>query len=311
MNRYILQRIINAFIVVFGSMTIVFFILHFLPGDIARIVAGDTAPTEVVDELRTNLGLDLPLIEQYFNYIKSLMQGDLSVSYVSSEPVLQKLMKPLQATLALTIMSSLVALVLGITLGMLAAIYKNSWLDQLIRIIGLFGVSTPNFWIGIILITIFSVKFNLLPAIGNGSFEQLILPSIGLGFTGAGALSRMVRNNMLEVIDEPFVRTLRAKGLNKIIMYRHVLRNALIPVITMLGLIFGEMLAGSIVTETVFSREGLGRVVLDAVNTMDVPVIQGVVLLSSTFYVLVNLIIDYSYTKIDPRQKGQYKRRYD
>lgn len=302
MTKRIFLKLINAAIVILGSVTIVFFILNILPGDVARIIAGDTVPTEVVDELREELGMNRSVSEQYFSYLGHLFQGDLGVSYASSEPVLNKILAALPATFSLTLMSTLIAIFLGVILGVVAAIFKNSMIDQFIRVVSLFGVSTPNFWIGILLILIFSVNLNWFPAIGNGSFNQLILPSIGLGITGAGVLARMIRNNMLEIIDEGFVRTLRSKGFSqKRIMFKHVLRNALIPAITMVGLIFGEMLAGSVVTETVFAREGLGRVILSAVNSKDIPVIQGVVLLTSTFYVLINLIVDFSYTKIDPR----------
>jgi ABC-type dipeptide/oligopeptide/nickel transport system permease component len=301
---FILKRIASSLIVILGSLTFVFFIINVLPGDVASMIAGENVPTEVVDELRIELGLDRPVWEQYLSYLGEVLSGNLGVSFATSEPVLSRLLEQLPATLSLTLASTTIAIILGVLLGVLAAVYRDSWVDNIIRVISLIGVSTPTFWIGILLILIFSVYLNLLPAIGNGSFQQLILPSIGLGMIGAGTLARLVRNSMLDVINESFVRTLRSKGVSENrIMYKHVLRNALIPTITLVGVIFGEMLAGSVVTETVFSRQGLGRVIVDAINTKDIPVIQGAILLTSTFYVTVNLLVDISYSVIDPRTR--------
>lgn len=304
MIDFILKRVSSSLLVILGSLTLAFFIINVLPGDVATIIAGENVPTEVVDQLRIELGLERPVREQYIAYLGDVIRGDLGVSFTTREPVISRLMEQLPATLSLTLASTIIAIVLGVLLGVLGAVYRDGWVDHVIRVISLFGVSTPNFWIGIILILIFSVHLNLFPAIGSGSINQLVLPSIGLGITGAGVLARLIRNNMLEVIQESFVRTLRSKGFSeKRIMYKHVLKNALIPAITMVGMLFGEMLAGSVVTETVFSRQGLGRVIVDAVTMKDIPVIQGVILLTSIFYVTVNLLVDISYSVIDPRTR--------
>lgn len=304
MIDFILKRVSSSLIVIFGSLTLVFFIINVLPGDVATMIAGENVPTEVVDKLRGELGLDRPVWEQFLSYLGDVLSGNMGVSYATGEPVLNRLLEQMPSTLSLTLASTTVAIILGVLLGVLAAVYRDSWVDNIIRVMSLVGVSTPTFWIGILLILIFSVHLNLLPAIGNGSFLQLILPSIGLGITGAGTLARLVRNSMLDVMNESFVRTLRSKGfLENRIMYKHVLRNALIPTVTMVGMIFGEMLAGSVVTETVFSRQGLGRVIVDAINAKDIPVIQGAILLTSTFYVTVNLLVDFSYSVIDPRTR--------
>lgn len=302
----IIRKAGASILVILGSITLVFYIVQVLPGDVATMLAGDHVPTEVVDQLRAELGLDRPVAVQYVSYILELARGNLGTSYVNGESVARKLFSNLSPTLALTLSSTLVAVALGLTMGVLSAVYRYKWVDSLIRVISLVGVCTPNFWIGILLIFIFSVQFNLLPAIGNGSWRHLILPSIGLGVSGAGVLARLIRNSMLEVIQEPFIRTLRAKGIaESIVTFKHILRNALLPAVTMLGLIFGEMLAGSVVTETVFSRQGLGRVILDAIHQKDLPVIQGAVMLTACFYVAVHLVIDASYTMIDPRIRKQ------
>jgi peptide/nickel transport system permease protein len=273
-----------------------------LPGDIAQMLLGETISTEKADELRSHLGLDRSLGEQFWSYLKQVLQGDLGRSYVNQESVLKKLLSNLPATIELTLLASAIAITLGILLGVTAAVYRDSWIDSLIRFISLFGICTPNFWIGLLLILIFSVHLNWFPSIGNGGLKHLILPSIGLGITGAGMLARLVRNSMLEVVHKPFVRTLRAKGIGEgRIIFRHMLRNALIPAVTMAGMMIGEMLAGSVVTETVFARQGIGKVIVDAISAKDMPMIQGAVLLTAAFYVTISLLVDIAYMVIDPR----------
>lgn len=299
---YVLSRFGMAAGVILGSVTLVFLIVNILPGDVATLLAGDDVPTETVNQLREELGLDRPLIVQYLDYVAGLFQGDLGTSYANSEPVLERLLDNLGPTLALTISSMIVAIVLGLILGILSAVYQNKLLDGIIRVLSLIGVSTPNFWIGILLIWVFSVQLHLLPSIGNGSFEQLILPSIGLGITGAGVITRLIRNSILEASNEPFIRSLRGKGIgHRAILFKHILRHALIPAVTMVGMIFGEMLAGSVVTETVFSRQGLGRLIVDAIDQKDIPIIQGAILFTAAFYVVINMLVDISYRLIDPR----------
>lgn len=299
---YILSRLGMAIGVIWGSITLVFFIVNVLPGDVATLLAGDDVPTETIHQLREELGLDRPLPVQYMAYIAGLFQGDLGTSYANSEPVLDRLLDNLGPTLALTLSSMFVAVTLGLILGILSAVYQNKLLDGIIRVLSLIGVSTPNFWIGILLIWIFSVQLHLLPSIGNGSLEQLILPSIGLGITGAGVITRLIRNSILEASNEPFIRSLRGKGIGqRAILLKHILRHALIPAVTMLGMIFGEMLAGSVVTETVFSRQGLGRLIVDAIDQKDIPIIQGAILFTAGFYVCINMLVDISYRFIDPR----------
>ena len=260
------------------------------------------ATPEMVENLRKELGLDQPFYIQFSEYFMNVLQGDFGQSVVNSEPVLPKIIEHFPATLALTITSAVLSVVIGVTFGVLSAIYRNKWIDIIARIIGLFGISMPTFWSGILLILFFSVFLNWLPGMGSDGWKTLVLPSLSLGFVGAGFIIRMVRNSMLEVINEQFIVTLRAKGLSeRVVMYRHALRNALIPAITIIGLNIGELLAGTVVIETVFSRQGIGRIVADAIMAKDLPVIQGVVFFSAIVYVVINLLVDLSYSFIDPR----------
>ncbi|CAN7638416.1 ABC transporter permease [Paenibacillus sp. LjRoot153] len=302
MVKYILNRLIVSIPVILGSLTLVFLIIHWLPGDPAQMIAGEDASPERIDYLRKQFGLDQPLWQQYAVYLWKSIRGDFGHSFANSQPVIDRLLAQLPATLSLALLSTIFAIIVGFILGVLSAVYKNRVLDYIVRVISLLGVSMPKFWLGILLILVFSVHLQLLPAIGNGSFKQLILPSFALGVTGAGMLTRMVRNSVLEVIHEPFVLTLRAKGLSeKIVLYKHVLRNALLPAVTILGLLVGEMLSGAVVTETVFSRQGLGKLVVDAINQKDIPVIQAAILITGLFNILVNLMVDVSYSYVDPR----------
>ncbi|KRE69815.1 ABC transporter permease [Paenibacillus sp. Soil750] len=302
MVKYILNRLIVSIPVILGSLTLVFLIIHWLPGDPAQMIAGEDASPERIDYLRKQFGLDQPLWQQYAVYLWKSIRGDFGHSFANSQPVIDRLLAQLPATLSLALLSTIFAIIVGFILGVLSAVYQNRVLDYIVRVISLLGVSMPKFWLGILLILVFSVHLQLLPAIGNGSFKQLILPSFALGVTGAGMLTRMVRNSVLEVIHEPFVVTLRAKGLSeKIVLYKHVLRNALLPTVTILGLLVGEMLSGAVVTETVFSRQGLGKLVVDAINQKDIPVIQAAILITGLFNILVNLMVDVSYSYVDPR----------
>jgi ABC-type dipeptide/oligopeptide/nickel transport system permease component len=302
MASYILRRIIASIPVILGTLTLVFLIIHWLPGDPAVMLAGDDAAPDRVEYLRKQLGLDRPLWEQYLSYIWSSVQGDFGTSFANSQPVLHRLIAQMPATLSLAVLSTVFAAFFGVLLGILSAVYRNRYLDYVIRFVSLLGVSMPSFWVAILLILIFSVHFQLLPAIGNGTFKQLILPSIALGISGAGTLIRMVRNSVLEVIGEQYVLTLRAKGLSeRAVLYQHVLRNALLPAITILGIIVGNMLSGAVVTETVFSRQGLGKMVVDAINQKDIPVIQAAILITAIITVVTNLLVDVSYSYVDPR----------
>ena len=299
----VLLKISTAFVSIIGSSILVFSIIYLLPGDpVLSMIDPSVATPEMVANLRKELGLDQPFYIQFSEYFMNVLQGDFGQSVVNSEPVLPKIVEHFPSTLALTITSAALSVVIGVTFGVLSAIYRNKWIDIIARIIGLFGISMPTFWSGILLILIFSVFLNWLPGIGSDGWKTLVLPSLSLGFVGAGFIIRMVRNSMLDVINEQFIVTLRAKGLSeRVVMYRHALRNALIPAITIIGLNIGELLAGTVVIETVFSRQGIGRIVADAIMAKDLPVIQGVVFFSAIVYVVINLLVDLSYSFIDPR----------
>lgn len=299
---FILRRLAGAVLVIFGTVTLVFSILYWLPGDPAMLIAGENATPESIARIRAILGTGRPLWEQYADYLGRLAHGDLGVSFATQEPVTVRLWAQFPSTIGLTLFASLVAIVAGVLLGIVAAVNRGKWVDQAIQTVMLFFTSMPSFWLGILLVLLFSVTLNWLPAIGSGSFAQLILPMTCLGLVASGRLMRMVRNSVLDVLDEPFVTTLRAKGLlERQVLFRHVLRNALIPVVTLLGILVGELLSGTVVVETLFARQGIGRLLVDALGMKDIPVIQGAVLLASISFVLINLLVDLSYSVIDPR----------
>ncbi|GIO63444.1 ABC transporter permease [Paenibacillus cineris] len=297
------RRLLTSLLVIIGSLVLVFTILYVLPGDPTdNMVDPSMATPEVIANLRHQLGVDQPFHIQLLQYFGSILQGDFGKSLLNSDPVLPKIAESFPATLALTGASVLVSVTVGLLLGVLSAIHRNGAIDIIARVIGLFGISMPTFWSGILLILIFSITLGWFPAMGSDGWRTLVLPALALGTVGSGFIIRMVRNSMLEVISEQFIVTLRSKGLaERAVMYRHALRNALIPAVTMTGMLIGDMLAGTVVVETVFSRQGIGRIISDAIMAKDLPVVQGVILFSAIIYTLVNLLVDLSYTLIDPR----------
>lgn len=303
MLQQIFARLFASVLTVFGSLVLVFAIVYLLPGDPATVILDPSvaSPAEIA-ALRQQLGTDQPLYRQFLTYLSHMVQGDFGKSLLNDEPVLPKILTHVPATVTLTLASLLIAATIGIWLGVLSAVHKNEWIDIVARVVGLFAISMPTFWSGILLILVFSVTLGWFPALGSQGWKTLVLPAVALGLVGAGFTIRLVRNSMLEVMNEPFIVTLRAKGLSqRIIMYRHILRNALIPVLTVLGILGGDLMAGTVVIETVFSRQGIGRVISDALIAKDLPVIQGVIFFTAIVYVLINLLVDISYSIIDPR----------
>jgi len=281
---------------------LVFTVVRLIPGDPARILAGDFATDQTVAELRQRWRLDRPLPVQYAAYVAGLARGDLGRSTATSLPVAGELGERFLRTLLLAGAAILVATSVGVTLGILSATHRASLLDFAATTLALAGVSTPIFWSGLILILLFSVELPWLPAGGTGSFAHLILPAVSLGLFGAGVIARQTRSSMLETLGEDFVRTARAKGLaERIVVYKHALKNALIPVVTVLADQFGRMLGGAILTETVFSWPGMGRYLIEAIAMRDYPVIQGIILVFATSFLVVNLLLDISYALLDPR----------
>lgn len=300
--EYLARRLTASAFVIFGAVTLVFIILYWLPGDPAALIAGEDAPAEHIEQVRAQLGTDRPLIEQYAGYISHLARGDLGNSYATGEPVANRLAAQIPATLGLTLFATLIAVVVGIGLGVVAAVHRGGWIDHAIQTSTLTFTSMPSFWLGILLILIFSVHLQWLPSIGNGTWSQLVLPAVCMGLVTSGKLIRMVRNNVLDILDEPFVTTLRGKGLlEHAVLYQHVLRSALIPTITLLGVLVGELLSGTVVVETLFARQGVGRIIAESVSIKDIPMIQGAVLFAAGFYVFINLLVDLSYGWVDRR----------
>ena len=248
------------------------------------------------------MGLDKPLWVQYVSFVGGAVTGNFGDSIRFRSPVAGIIANRLPHTIVLSLAGMVIAVMMGLTLGTLAAVWKNTWVDSLSMVVSFIGVSMPIFWLGLLFILLFSIKLNWLPPTGTGGLAGLVLPAFTLGLVSAALISRLTRSSLLEVMDEDFVRTARSKGLTGwAVLVRHVARNALIPVITIIGLQFGNMLAGTVVTETVFSRPGLGRLVVNAILWKDYPLVQGSILVLATIYVLVNLAVDLSYAWIDPR----------
>jgi ABC-type dipeptide/oligopeptide/nickel transport system permease component len=303
MILYIGRRLLGAIPVLWGVATLVFVVMRLLPGDPAALMLSEAGGSaQAIAELRTELGLDDPLIVQYGRYLAHLAQADLGTSLFTQRPVIVVIGEQLPSTIELAMAAMLVATILGTTLGMVAAVRHSTWLDSLVMAISVAGISIPIFWSALLLIWLFALSLGWLPATGQGGLGHLILPALVLGFASAGAITRLVRASLLEVMDRDYVSTARAKGLPEgIILFRHAFKNALIPVITIIGLQFGFLLSGTVVIETIFSRPGIGRLVVNAILWKDLPVVQGVVLLVALVYTLVNLATDVAYAYLDPR----------
>src|SRR3981189_1436627 len=303
MLTYIKQRLLQAVPVLVGISVLSFLMLHLIPGDPVAIFAGDKPLTpERAAELRHQYGLDRPLIVQYLDYASHAVRGDLGVGLRSQRPVLDSILQALPGTAQLTLAALAMAALLGSTLGILAAVTHGTWLDTAIMAIALLGISTPVFYSSLLRILFLSFALVWLPATGQGGLERLIMPATALGLSSSAVLARLVRSSMLEVLRQEYVVTARAKGLAPpMVVVRHALKNALIPAVTMLGLQLGALLGGAVVTETIFSPPGGGRLAVDAILNRDFPLVQGTVLFAAATYVLVNLAVDVSYAVIDPR----------
>ena len=283
-------------------MIVVFLLLYVAPGDPVQDMVGERADAETIARLRKELRLDEPLVKQFSSYAVGVIKGDLGNSYITQRPIIQDIRERFPKTLLLAGSAMLLASVLGITIGVLSARNPGGWFDRMSLGLAYLGISFPVYWVGLILILIFAVTLKWLPPSGYGGIEYLILPAFALGSRSIAFLARVTRSSMLEVLGGDFVRTARAKGLReRVVVTRHALRNALIPIITVLGLDFGYYLTGSILTETIFSWPGIGRYVVNAIARRDLPAINGSVLFLSVVFVLVNLITDLAYAKADPR----------
>ncbi len=302
MLRYILHRILMLIPVLFGVTLVSFSLLHMVPGDPAEVLAGLEGTKEQVDRIRSEYGLDQPLAVQYVRFVVSAAQGDLGISIQSRHPVRELLFQRLAFTLQLSLISILVASAIGLLAGIISSTRQYSIFDAASMLGALFGISMPIFWLGLLLILVFAVKLHWLPSGGTGTFGHLILPAIALGSASAAVIARMTRASMLEVTRQDYIRTARATGYREsVVIFRHGLKNAMIPVLTVFGLEFGYMLGGAVLTETVFSLPGIGRLLVEGIFARDYPVVQGTMIVVATTFVLVNLLTDVAYAFFDPR----------
>jgi peptide/nickel transport system permease protein len=299
--KFVVRRLLLLIPVVIGVSIVSFSIMHMIPGDPARIIAGEGATIEDIMSIRIKYGLDRPLIEQYFRFMKGVITNDLR-SIRTERPILTELLPRFANTAQLALVSIIISSVIGVTLGIVSAVKRNSWIDTFSMVFSLVGVSMPIFWLGILLIILFAVTLRWLPSGGKGGVEHLILPALTLGLATSAIIARMTRASVLEVLNQDYVRTVVAFGLPKRkIIYKYVLRNALIPVVTVIGLQFGYLLGGAVLTESVFGWPGLGRFVVDSIFSRDYIAVQVGIMMIATTFVLVNLLVDLVYALIDPR----------
>jgi len=303
MLQYVVRRLIIAVLVIYGLVTLVFFLMHLLPGDaVSAMLTQFAVSAQDQQRLRHELGIDQPLLVQYGHYVINVSHGDFGRSLFNQQRVTTQIMRQLPATLQLAMASLAIAVPVGGLLGVLAAVKERTWIDRASMALSLVGIAMPSFWFGLVLIYLFSVIFPVLPAAGSGSPKQLILPALALSAYPIAVLTRLVRTSMLEVLRQDFVVSARAKGLpERSVIFRHALRNALIPVITIIGIQFAFSLGGAVIIETVFARQGVGQVAVGAIQQRDLPLVEGTVIFVGSVVVLANLVVDLLYGVIDPR----------
>lgn len=302
MLRYIRRRLLLTIPTVLGVMTFVFLTLYLVPGDPVTAMVDGPISAEQAQAIRDQLGLDEPFLVQYGKFLTKAIRGDLGRSIRTNRPVITDIMELLPFTIQLSIAAVALAVILGVAMGVIAAYWRNTWIDSLSLGVSLLGVSMPIFWLGLILIYIFSVRLGWFPATGQGGLKALVMPAVTLAWFAGAVITRLVRSSMLDVMNSDYVIMARAKGLNEwAVVGRHALRNALIPVITIVGLQFGNLLVGTVIIETIFARRGLGRFIVTAILEKDFPQLQGAVLFTALFYIIVNLLVDISYGLFDPR----------
>lgn len=309
MHRYILKRLLLMIPVIIGISFIIFSIMSFMPGNPARLLLGEKATAEAIEALNQEMGLNDPFFIRYLNYMKDALMGDFGTSYRTGMPVVEEIVRRFPTTLELAVLSVIFAAAIGLPLGIMSAVKQYSWIDSLTTVLGLGFISMPPFWLGLMLIIVFSAKLGLLPSFGSDSFACFILPAITSSASTFATLLRMTRSTMLEVIRQDYVTTGYAKGADKKrIIFRHCLPNALIPLITVVGVNFGGMLGGSVITESVFGMSGIGNLLITSIRSKDVPAVMACTLLLAIMFGLVNLIVDVIYACVDPRIKAQYSR---
>ncbi len=302
MLKYIVKRILLMIPVLIFMTLIVFSIFYFAPGDPVSRIAGPNVTQEVYENIQRKYGLDQPFFVQYLKFVKSVVKGDLGISILQDRPVIEMIKERLPVTLQIGLLGFLITFAIAIPAGVIAAVKKNTTVDYLCMSGSLMGIAIPTFWLGMLLLYAFAYKLRWFPVSGDGTFKQLILPSFAIGLTNAAITARMVRSSMLEVLNQDFVRTARSKGLfEKIVVYRHALKNALIPIITIMGLRLGWILGGSVALEIIFSIPGIGRLMVDSILSRDFPVVQGAMIVLTSSIMLANILADILYAIVDPR----------
>jgi peptide/nickel transport system permease protein len=301
--RLIARRLAISLPVLLGVTVLVFLILHLIPGDPAQIMLFGSRPTpQQIEQLRAQLGLNQPLPLQYALYIGRLVHGDLGQSFITGRPTVDEIAQRLPDTLELTLAAMLVAVVIGMPIGIVGGVRPGSWADRLGSGFAVLGVAVPYFWFALVLILLFAVDLRVLPSLGEGSWNAIILPAVSLGWGLSAIIARLLRNNLVEIYQQPYMQVARAKGLSeRMMLYGHALKNALIPVVTILGLQFGNVLSGAVVVEVIFGRPGIGSYLVQAIQAKDIPVVQSVVLFIAVIYILINLVVDLAYGILDPR----------
>jgi len=300
-SAYLLRRLAAAVITLLGVVLVMVLLVRALPGDAARVIAGLQATPEQVEQVRLSLGLDQPVPVQYWRYVVNLAQGSLGTSARFGTTVLSEIGHRLPYTIALAICGTFFGAVFGIALGVLAATHKGRWVDAFGSMLGVAGISMPVYWLGILLIVLFSVQLRWLPIGGAEGLASLVMPTITLGVFSMAVVSRMTRSTMLDTLDQDYVRTVRAKGVAEWVAVRHALRNAFIPILTVIGLQFGTLLGGAVLTETVFSWPGIGQLLVQSINNRDFPLVQGIVFVFAAMFIVLNIVTDLLYSVVDPR----------
>lgn len=310
MIRYILQRLVQLIPAILITSFIIFFSMNLTGGDPAMLIAGDKASAERIEQVREEYGFNSPVVVQYVKYMAGLVRGDMGTSYVTNKDVFKSFMERLPATLELSLISISLAVLISIPLGIYTAINQNTWKDNLGMVFALFGVSMPNFWLGLILILLFSLRLGWLPSGGREGLTSVILPAVTVGLGLAALITRTTRSSMLDVIRQDYMRTARAKGAsNRRVIFKHGLSNAMIPIITVIGLQLSNVLTGSVLAESVFAWPGIGRLIFDHISKRDTPMVTGSIILCSILMCLINLVVDIVYAFTDPRIKAQYMKK--
>ncbi|CDZ98946.1 Glutathione transport system permease protein GsiC [Jeotgalicoccus saudimassiliensis] len=302
MTKFIIRRLFQLIPVLLGVTVLVFSLMHLTPGNPAVIMAGESAPEATVKAIEARLGLNDPLYEQYFRFLGNAVQLDFGSSIRDNIPVFNHISARFAITFELSVMAMIFSVFWGLLAGIISAVRRYTFEDVAMMVVALFGLSMPNFWLGLMLIQWFAIEFQIFKPTGWGSIDQNVLPVITLGTAGAAIIARMTRSSMLDVIDQDYIRTARAKGVKEgTVILRHALKNAMIPVITVIGIQFGSFLAGSVLTESVFAINGLGRLIIDSILQRDFPVVQGAILVIAVVFVIVNLVVDITYRLLNKR----------